>query len=282
MAETFTLHPTRDNYCVFGNPVAHSLSPVIHTLFAEQTGQPVHYQAIQVPSDQFAETLLRFRDRGGKGLSVTIPFKLDACDAADELTERALQAGAVNTIWFDEQSRVHGDNTDGIGLVTDILQNLAVTITDKRILIIGAGGAVQGILGPLINERPAQIVITNRTIARAEKLRQRFSASGLVNTLPFEQLDQGGFDIVINGTSTSLSNELPPVPATVFSGSVLSYDLMYAKTGTVFQSWSQQHGTEKAVDGLGMLVEQAAAAFEIWRGVRPETTAVIRAIKKTV
>ena len=258
-----------------GNPIGHSLSPMIHSLFAEQTGQSLHYQSILVDIGGFSQALEKFRKLGGKGLSVTIPFKLDAFECSEELSDRARQAEAVNTIWFDENDKILGDNTDGIGLVNDIVKNHQFNLQGCRLLILGAGGAVQGILGPLIEQGPSKITIANRTISKAERLRDIFSGFPSMITCGYDGLDQEAYDVVINGTSSSLDQQLPPVSGTIFHKDTLSYDLMYSKSGTVFQQWSREQGAAICLDGLGMLVEQAAAAFEIWRGVRPDTGTVI-------
>lgn len=264
---------------MMGHPVSHSLSPAIHMLFAEQTGEPVFYQAIAVEPGDFRNVLLQFRDAGGKGLSITLPFKPDAFAVSEQLTQRARQAGAVNTIWFDGEARVHGDNTDGIGLVTDIRDNQGIPIGGRRILILGAGGAVQGILGPLIAEAPACIVIANRTVSKARDLVNAFAGDGELSARGFDELAGESFDIVINGTSASLNAAVPPIPACVFADDALAYDLMYSTEATVFQSWSRDHGAGRSLDGLGMLVEQAAEAFYIWRGVRPQTQPVIAMLR---
>ena len=280
MTDNFKLLPDKDNYCVMGNPVSHSLSPVIHTLFAEQTGEPVHYQAIQVDIGDFENTLDRFRLAGGKGLNITLPFKPDAYRCADELTDRARMAGAVNTVRFDADGRVCGDNTDGIGLVTDITVNHAVSINGRRILILGAGGAVQGILGPVLEQQPDSLVIANRTVSKAKALVELFPVTAGLQACGFDQLAGQSFDIVLNATSASLQSDVPPLPDSIFNKGALSYDLMYSSQPTVFQEWSEAHGAAISLDGLGMLVEQAAEAFYIWRGVRPETRPVIEALRQ--
>lgn len=261
-----------------GNPIGHSLSPTIHSLFAEQTGQSLHYQPILVDVDGFSHALGTFRKLGGKGLSVTIPFKLDAFECSEVLSDRARQAEAVNTIWFDENDKIQGDNTDGVGLVNDIVKNHQFNLNGCRLLILGAGGAVQGILAPLIEQGPSQITIANRTISKAVRLCDIFSAFSSMTACGYDDLGQEAYDVVINGTSTSLAQQLPPVSGTIFHKDTLSYDLMYSKSGTVFQQWSREQGAAICLDGLGMLVEQAAAAFEIWRSVRPETDTVIKVL----
>lgn len=263
-----------------GNPIRHSLSPAIHASFACQTSEPIHYQAILVAAGNFLNALNEFREQGGKGLSVTLPFKVDAFHAADELTGRACTAGAVNTLWFDADGSIQGDNTDGIGLITDIAMNHAVKISDRKILVLGAGGAVQGILGPLLEQQPERIVVANRTAVKAQALVKKYKDPARIQACEFDDLSDQSFDIVINGTSASLQENVPPLPGTIFNANATSYDLMYSKTNTVFQSWSLDHGATLCLDGLGMLVEQAAEAFLIWRGIRPDTAPVIKKLRE--
>ncbi len=262
-----------------GNPVAHSLSPKIHSLFAAQTGESIHYQSILVGLDDFSPALLRFRDRGGKGLNITVPFKLEACATCDHLSDRASRAAAVNTIWFDAQGKVHGDNTDGVGLVTDITENQGIPIRGRQVLVLGAGGAVQGILGPILEQAPGRLVIANRTVARARALREKFTGAEQLSACGFVELRGESFDIVINGTAASLDAEVPDIPEDIFSPGALSYDLMYSSSATAFQAWSREHGAAACLDGLGMLVEQAAEAFYLWRDVMPQTAAVIKELR---
>lgn len=262
-----------------GNPVHHSLSPRIHSLFAGQTGQELYYQAILVKPGQFQTAMQQFRDSGGKGLNVTVPYKPDACAAAEELTERARLAGAVNTMWFADNGRVHGDNTDGVGLLTDLTVNHGIALQDSRILLLGAGGAVQGIIGPLLDAQPRNIVIANRTVSKAEKLVHDFDQPAVLSACAFDELEGGRFNLVINATSASLNADVPPVPGNVFAADAVSYDLMYSTSVTAFQEWSREQGVAVCLDGLGMLVEQAAEAFAIWRGVRPETAQVINTLR---
>lgn len=273
-----------DRYAVFGNPIAHSKSPEIHQQFALETKQDMLYEKQCVAEDAFHQTAQQFFADGGKGLNITVPFKSEAYEFADRLSKRARQAGAVNTLGLDQDGQVYGDNTDGVGMVSDIRDRLAWTIEAKRILLIGAGGAVRGVLGPLMEASPAAIVIVNRTEAKAQNLAKAFhSAANKLGVellaCGFDGLKQQSFDLVINGSSASLSGDLPPIPPTVFAPQSKCYDMMYAAKPTVFLAWASDHGAECA-DGLGMLVGQAAEAFALWRGVRPSTTPVIAALKQ--
>jgi len=218
-----------------------------------------------------------FIEDGGKGANVTVPFKLDAYDMADELTERAQAAGAVNTLVFDGH-RIKGDNTDGVGLVNDIVKNAGVSLAGKRILLLGAGGAARGVVLPLLHQHPATLVIANRTPEKAQELAQRFGVHGPIQASSFEAL-QEKFDVVINATSASLSADLPPISPALFGTGTLAYDMMYGKDATVFMRFAQEHGAQVR-DGLGMLVEQAAEAFHVWRGVRPDTAPVLHALRE--
>jgi shikimate dehydrogenase len=264
-----------DHYCVFGNPIAHSKSPDIHAAFAAQTGQRLTYEKRLAPVDGFAAAVQAFIAEGGKGANVTLPFKLDAYRLANALTVRAQAAGAVNTLLFDEHG-ITGDNTDGAGLVADITVNAGVPIAGKRVLLLGAGGAARGAVLPILEHRPAALVIANRTVATAQQLVQQFAAlggAGIVSACGFAEIE-GGFDIVVNATSASLQADLPPVPPSVFHPGTLALDMMYGKEPTVFMRFAADHGAT-ARDGLGMLVEQAAEAFYGWRGVRPDTAPVL-------
>ncbi len=269
-----------DRYAVMGNPVAHSKSPAIHKLFAHQFGHNIEYTAIQVDAGGFAQAVEQFRAAGGKGLNVTVPFKLDAFRLADHLSDRATLAEAVNTLKFEADGEVFGDNTDGAGLVHDIEINLGVPLRDKNILILGAGGAVRGVLDPILRHRPAKIVIANRTVSKAKDLVRAFSDHGKVEAVSFDDLKGRHFDIVLNGTSASLKGELPPLPVTIYARAALAYDMMYGDRPTPFMEWSMLHGADRVADGLGMLVEQAAESYFVWRGVRPETRPVIAALRK--
>lgn len=278
--QNFHLIPGVDNYCVMGNPIAHSKSPQIHAAFARQTGQQIHYHAILVDQDGFNTALDEFQQQGGKGLNITVPFKGDAWKAADSLTTRAERTCAVNTLWFDESGKRYGDTTDGIGLIRDLTINHKISITRKDVLILGAGGAVRGILDPLFDQNPARIMIANRTISRAEELAAAFSDRGELLAGDYDYLKRQQFDLVINGTSASLQGVVPPLPADVLRAGACCYDLMYANTDTAFVTWAKDHHAAKAFDGTGMLVEQAAESFYIWRDVRPQTKPVIEMLRQ--
>lgn len=266
-----------DQYVVIGNPVAHSKSPAIHAQFAAQTGESIAYERLAAPLDDFAACVQHFMQSGGRGANVTVPFKLEAFALATQLTPRAQAAGAVNTLSF-EDGRIVGDNTDGVGLVRDIVHNAGVVLEDRRILLLGAGGAARGVVMPLLAERPQQLVVANRTFARAQELVQSFpAAASVLKAAAFDDLS-GQFDVIINATSASLSADLPAVPATLFGPQVFVYDMMYAATPTVFMQWAAQHGA-RVRDGLGMLVEQAAESFFVWRGARPDTAPVYAALR---
>jgi len=266
-----------DAYVVIGNPIAHSKSPEIHAQFAAQTGQQLEYDRLLAPLHGFRAAVQVFMRKGGCGANVTVPFKLEAHDLADTLSERARLAGAVNTLRF-EQGRIHGDNTDGAGLVTDITVNAGHALAGRRVLLLGAGGASRGALLPLLEQCPAALVIVNRTAARAAELAAQFAAHGPVSSAAYADLD-GPFDVIINATSASLNADLPPLPPSVFGSHTLAYDMMYGRTPTVFMHHAHQHGA-MARDGLGMLVEQAAEAFYLWRGVRPATADVFASLRR--
>ena len=266
-----------DRYAVFGNPIAHSKSPVIHATFARQTDQAMEYNKQEIPLDGFVAAVDNFFKSGGCGLNITVPFKLEACEYADSLTTRAQKAQAVNTLLMSD-GKVIGDNTDGYGLVTDLTTVLEWPLADQRVLILGAGGAVRGILQPMIDAGVAEIVIANRTLAKAETLAEAFSGEVPISACEFGQL-QTHFDLVINGTSASLSGDLPPLPSGVVSEKSACYDMMYGKEPTVFMRWAQSQGVECIADGLGMLVGQAAESFYCWRGVRPEVQPIIRQLR---
>ncbi len=271
-----------DRYAVMGNPIAHSKSPMIHALFAGETKQDLEYGAILVELGQFVEAVQSFKSEGGKGLNVTVPFKRDAWRLVDERSECAAMAGAVNTIMIREDGSLFGDNTDGVGMVRDIRDNLGVTLADKRVLVLGAGGAVRGVLGPLMEEKPAVVVIANRTPDRALELADAFEERGRVEGSSFADLDGSRYDIVINGTSASLKGEVPPLPEGILTRGAFCYDMMYAAEPTAFMRWAEEEGCELIADGLGMLVEQAAESFLLWRGVRPQTAPVIKAVREAL
>lgn len=268
-----------DLYAVMGNPIGHSKSPQIHTAFAKITDQNMLYSAILVPLDGFDTAVDDFFRRGGKGLNITVPFKEDAWRYADKFTARAQRAEAVNTLQKLEDGTVLADNTDGVGMVRDIMVNQGVTIEGKRVLILGAGGAVRGILQPVLEQKPVSVTLANRTVSKAEALANDFADLGDITVSGFAEV-AGQFDLIINGTSASLAGELPPVPATCITPDTVSYDMMYGAETTVFNQWALDHGAAKAIDGLGMLVEQAAEAFLLWRDVRPATEGVMSAIRE--
>lgn len=267
-----------DLYAVFGNPIGHSKSPDIHNAFAEQTGEDLFYKAILAPLDGFEDEVRRFVSHGGHGLNVTVPFKENAYRMADEITPRAQQAQAVNTLKKLDDGRLLADNTDGAGLVRDLTVNHSVSLAGKRILILGAGGAVRGVLQPLLEEKPAEIVIANRTVSKAELLANDFAELGNVSASGFGDIE-GSFGIIINGTSASLAGELPPIPESAVSHVTVCYDMMYSPKTTVFNAWAEKLGAARNIDGLGMLVEQAAEAFFVWRGVRPQTARVMKDLR---
>lgn len=271
-----------DRYVVIGNPVAHSKSPYIHAAFAAQTAQPLEYQRLLAPLDGFATSVQTFRQQGGRGANVTVPFKLEACALASELTTRAAAAGAVNTLRFDGE-KILGDNTDGIGLMTDIVQNAGVPLQGKRILLLGAGGAARGCILPLLEQMPAELVIANRTLSKAQELQQlaqRYLPQSAVSVGTFTDVG-GHFDVIINATSASLHDDVPPLAGSLFDAGTLAYDLMYAAQPTAFLRFAAAQGAQ-CRDGLGMLVEQAAEAFFLWRGVRPQTSAVLAELRQAL
>jgi shikimate dehydrogenase len=276
----FRLDPAFDNYAVMGNPVAHSKSPLIHQEFARQTNQPIRYQALFVPIGRFEDAIQEFRRKGGKGLNVTVPFKEDAWQAVSVRTCRAETAGAVNTISFLAGGESAGDNTDGVGLLRDLGRN-GIAVKDKRLLILGAGGAVRGVLGPLLEAKPAELVIGNRTVSKARQLIASRPYEAQLKACSLDELSNAGsFDLIINAISAGLQGELPPLAPELIGAHTCCYDMVYGDTEPVFVRWARQRGARLARDGLGMLVEQAAEAFFIWRGVRPETGPVIEMLRK--
>lgn len=268
-----------DRYMVVGNPIAHSKSPQIHTMFAEQTGQDLVYDKQKVEAGEFLQVVDAFQQLHGRGMNVTVPYKHEAWEAVDELSPRAERAGAVNTIQIRNDGSRYGDNTDGVGLLRDLTINHGIALEDKNILILGAGGAVRGILEPLLNEKPNRISIANRTPERAEELAEQFLDLGTIEGGGFDELDGQHFDLIINGTAASLQGEIPPLPFDILAPDAVCYDLMYSSEPTPFMQWGEEFGAVKVLDGLGMLVEQAAESFELWRGVRPDTTPVIDALR---
>lgn len=267
-----------DRYAVVGNPVAHSRSPAIHAEFARATGQDIAYTRLLAPLDGFAQTVETFRAGGGKGLNVTLPFKVDAFRLATARTGRARSAQAVNTLRFDGE-QVLGDNTDGAGLVRDILGNLAFPLAGKRVLLVGAGGAASGVIQALLDASIATLVLANRTVERARDLARRFG--GAVEPCGLDALGDARFDAIVNATSASLSGEAPRLAPGVFASGSLAYDMMYGRGESPFLAAARAAGAARLADGLGMLVEQAAESFEVWRGVRPETAPVLAMLRGT-
>lgn len=272
-----------DRYAVFGNPIAHSKSPQIHAAFAAQSGDAIRYDAILAPLDGFADSVHEFVRQGGRGANVTVPFKEEAYRLADTLSERAALAGAVNTLRFDT-GVVFGDNTDGAGLVRDLAGNLGVALQGARILLLGAGGAARGVIAPLLAERPASLFIANRTAQRAGELAERFAGRGEIAGGGFDALPELRFEVVINATSASLAGEVPPVSARQFAPGAIAYDMMYGAADTPFVAHARRISRQlnlglRCADGLGMLVEQAAESFLLWRGRRPDTAPVLAALR---
>ena len=268
-----------DQYVVFGNPIGHSKSPLIHRLFAAQTGHDLEYDTLLAPLDDFSACALGFFKQG-RGANVTVPFKEEAFRLVDTLTPRAQRAGAVNTLSKLADGTLQGDNTDGAGLVRDLTVNAGVELAGKRILLLGAGGAVRGVLEPLLAHNPASLVIANRTVEKAEQLAREFADLGPVAASGFSWLHEP-VDLIINATSASLAGELPPIAASLIQpGQTVCYDMMYGKESTPFCRWATEHGAAKVLDGLGMLAEQAAEAFFIWRGVRPDTGPVLDELRR--
>ncbi len=267
-----------DRYGVMGNPIGHSKSPLIHASFAAQTRQRLSYEAILVEPGGLPQAIGNFHASGGRGLNITVPFKQEAFRLAERLEPRALRAKAVNTLYWSPEGVLVGDNTDGLGLLRDLTHNQHLSLAGRELLLLGAGGAVRGVVEPLLAAAPARLTIANRTRERAEELAQQFADLGTVEACGFEPLQGRRFDLVINGTSASLAGELPPLPAGLIHLDGLAYDMMYAARPTPFMEWARREGVT-AVDGLGMLVEQAAESFAIWRGVRPETAPVIQEVR---
>ena len=271
-----------DSYAVIGNPVAHSLSPRIHAEFAEQTGQRISYRAIELAADSFTRGIRELQQQGFSGVNVTVPFKREAWELCDERSPRATDAGAANTLTFRHDGSIAGDNTDGVGLVRDLVENLQVAIENQRILVLGAGGAVRGVLGPILAQSPACVVIANRTLEKAVTLVRDFGSRGELDAVAYDTLGSEKFDLIINGTAAGLDNEIPPLPQTVIGENTTCYDMMYdLSANTAFVAWAYYHSALKAVDGIGMLVEQAAEAFLVWRSVRPNTAAVIHGLGRS-
>jgi shikimate dehydrogenase len=267
-----------DPYAVIGHPVEHSRSPEIHAAFAAQTGQNIEYQRLPAAFDAFATTVRAFLDEGGLGLNVTLPFKQEAAAFADTVSERARSAGAVNTLVRQADGHIYGDNTDGMGLVRDLTNNLGLVLAGQRILMLGAGGAVRGVIGPLLETAPARLVIANRTLAKADAIIRLFRgpvcACGLA-----EAAEYGPFDLIINAISAGLHDEMPALPAGLFAGNAAAYDMIYADKPTPFLRWATAQNVARRRDGFGMLVEQAAESFYLWRSVRPQTIPLIKQLR---
>jgi shikimate dehydrogenase len=270
--------PSPDRYALVGHPVAHSRSPLIHTVFARATGQRLTYELIDAMPEAFETAVRGFGAAGGKGLNVTVPHKQAAFALCTKLSEAANAAGAVNTISI-VAGELHGHNTDGLGLVRDITVNLRQTLAGKRIIVLGAGGAARGVVGPLLGEKPAELVIANRTTERAEEIAAKFG--GTVVARGFDELAYfRPFEVVINATSAGLNGESPPFPPALVGPRSFCYDLVYGSTDTPFVAWAKTHGAARAVHGWGMLVEQAAESFAIWRGVRPDTKPLLKQVPR--
>lgn len=274
MLETKTM--TVDRYGVMGYPVSHSRSPVIHRLFALQTDQDLQYELLQVLPEKLETAIRQFQRTGGKGLNITVPHKREVVRLVDHLSERATTASAVNTLTFRD-NEVYGDNTDGIGLLRDLVVNLGINVEDANILILGAGGATRGILGPLLEMEPSGLCIANRMLGKAEALVERFEDMGNITSCRFDAVPVSEpYDLIINATSAGLQGDVPPYPAAAVSDTTICYDLSYGLTPTPFSLWSREHGAAQSYMGWGMLVEQAAESFHIWRNVQPETAPVLK------
>jgi shikimate dehydrogenase len=283
-----------DRYGVVGHPVGHSLSPFIHGVFARETGQDIGYRLYDFTPEEFAPRVRDFFTLGGRGLNVTVPHKVAAAKFASQLTPRATHAGAVNTLAIQSDGAILGDNTDGAGLVRDLVDNLGLVITRRRVLLVGAGGATRGAIAPLLALEPAQIVIANRTAERAHEMANRFAELGPIHGVGISEAarispegdvgatDAGPFDLIINATSASLSGEMPDLADSLIGPETVCYDMAYGKTDTVFMQWAQRRGCTRAIQGLGMLVEQAAESFRVWRGIKPATASVLAALQERV
>lgn len=274
-----SLTETKHRYVVIGNPIAHSKSPEIHAEFASQTNQALSYERLLAPLDGFVETVEAFRAAGGRGANITVPFKEEAYRYATRLSARAQAAGAVNTLRFDGDE-VYGDNTDGLGLVRDLRVNHGLMLYGTRMLLLGAGGAARGVIGSLVGEQPERLVIANRTLSKAADIAAAFEPA--IEVLAYDALENERFDIIINATSTSLSAAVPPLPDAVYNGVQVAYDMVYGAEVTPFMARAAEAGCPTCIDGLGMLVEQAAESFYIWRGVRPATRPVLALLRASL
>jgi len=264
-----------DRYAVFGQPIAHSKSPMIHNCFSEQTNQQLEYSKQEVSAEAFDDALTQFFASGGKGLNCTVPLKELAWQRADKRSERAELSQAVNTLMLLDDGTLYGDNTDGAGLVRDLTVNHHIPLKGQKILLLGAGGASRGILGPLLDQNPHSIMVANRTVERAVKLVANFQDKGVVESCGFSELAGKQFDLILNATAASLTGDLPPLPKGILKPEGYCYDLAYGAEKTAFVRWGEAQGAKLSLDGVGMLAEQAAEAFELWRGVKPETGVVI-------
>lgn len=268
-----------DKYAVIGHPISHSKSPLIHKEFARQTEQDLEYSAIEVPVEELESSLSQLRDiLKLKGINITVPFKEQAWQLVQNQSTRAKRAGAINTLVFNDDGSMFGDNTDGVGLCRDLTVNNGIELRGKRILLLGAGGAARGVIEPLLSYDPVELFVANRTASKAHALADLFSDLGHIRGGGFEDI-KPQFDVVINATAASLQGEVPPLPDDLLSDNAACYDMMYSDSDTAFISWARQHGAAQAIDGLGMLIEQAAEAFRIWRGVKPDTRSVIELIR---
>lgn len=269
-----------DKYAVFGNPIKQSKSPAIHAAFADQCGQRIQYRAVLVELKGFEQAASSFFQGGGAGLNVTVPFKHDAYDFADRLSNRAMRAGAVNVLTRAEDGSIEGDNTDGIGLLRDMIANLGWAVQGLRVLVLGAGGAVRGVLEPLLREKPRELLIVNRTPEKAQQLAAEFADIATVEGGAYSLIGERQFDLIINATSAGLVGDMPELPSTVLTERSCCYDMVYGAEPTAFMRWAAHHAAWAVADGLGMLVEQAAQSFYIWRQVRPETRPVINQMRE--
>jgi shikimate dehydrogenase len=273
-----SIMPVPDRYAVIGHPIAHSRSPQIHGLFAQQTHQNMSYGALDAPPEELAPRLREFFATGGRGLNVTVPHKEAVIALSASLSARARTAGAANTLLQDAAGRLIADNTDGAGLVRDLTHNLRIAVRAQHVLLLGAGGAARGVLAPLLELEPRALVIANRAVERALALASAFGALGPVRASGYAELEGQRFDLIVNATAASLQAQLPPLPLTVLGAGTICYDLAYAASDTRFTQWAREHGASQAYMGLGMLVEQAAESFYLWRGVRPDTAPVLAAL----
>ena len=279
MVGELILNHSTANYAVFGNPVKHSKSPQIHRLFAKQAEISLEYNAIEVPVDKLTSYIKSFFSQGGRGLNITVPFKEDVCSLCTTLTQRAEASGSVNTILFNDETDIYGDTTDGQGFLNDLINNHGIQLKNKSILILGAGGTIRSILEGLSDQMTKEIVLVNRTVSRAKSLERKFENKFHIKAYSYSEFSDREFDIIINGTSLSLSKELPPISKRNIKKNTFCYDLMYSDNGTVFTEWAIENGASEAIDGLGMLVEQAAESFMLWHGIKPDTRSVIKFLR---